>query len=469
MIMQKLRPVTDYWYQRLIAPRSHSPDDRRRELILNILLCGLIGISLLGDAATIATHLHGNVPDPANSLAPVLAFTLVLIGLWIMSRKNRWRFSSYIILSFLLLVATQLTLMWSFELPGAQMTFTILLVLSGVLLSARTALKVTFGLAVYVLLISYGQVSGQLHPNTGWLDERAVFGDSVGFVAGLLIIGLVSWLANREIDRSLDRARRSEAALEIERDQLEVKVVERTRELEQAQLTRVMELQRLAEFGRMSAGLLHDVANPLTAASLNLKQLGITSRSSVPLRQALQSLHYIERFLEAARKQLKSQSSTTNFTVYKEVEQVMSILAHRARESGVSLKLHSKPRYKLYGDPVKFNQIVANLILNAIEAYDDSVPSARARRVLIDLEQGRQELKLTVTDYGQGLNQDQIENIFEPFYSTKSPNEPNMGIGLLIAKQRVEADFHGRIKVSSSPRHGTRFTVYLQNQAKDGN
>lgn len=458
MNSQKL--TTDYWYNKLIAPHGVTADEQRRELILNILLAGLAGIALVSSVVYLANSLVGfrHFADIGSAISQVVA--LVMIGgLWWLSRRGKYKFSTYVLLAFLLLGATQLLLAWSFVLPMTQLFFAVLLVISGVLLSARSALIVTFGLAFYVLLLSYMQTSGYLHPNTGWLNQDLQMGDSVIFAACLLIIGLVSWLANREIDNSLARARRSEAELEQERDQLEIKVVERTRQLEQAQMQRVMELQRLAEFGRLSAGLLHDVASPLTVASLNLKELGSKSHSQL-LSRAVQSLQYIERFLDAARKQLKSQGNVTEFVVSKELEQVLSILKHRAREEMVTIKLDAPKHYRLTADPVKFNQVMANLILNGIEAYEGA--KTEKRELLIKLDREKDWIKISVIDHGRGLNKDQIEHIFEPFYTTKAEGRNNMGIGLVTVKKVVETDFLGRIKVTSSKRNGTNFTIWLR-------
>jgi two-component system C4-dicarboxylate transport sensor histidine kinase DctB len=353
-------------------------------------------------------------------------------------------------------------LSWSFELPMTEVIFVLLIVAASVFLSARLALRLTFIISLYVLAISYLQVIGDLRPDVKWLNQKLQMGDSVGFVVCLLIIGLISWLANRETDHSLERARRSEAALEAERDTLELKVIERTRQLEQSQMERVMELQRLAEFGRMSAGLLHDVADPLTVASLNLKELDSQSHSML-LGRALQSVEYIERFLSSARQQLKSQSNSVEFVIAAEIKQVLSILRHHAQQVSINFVVNAKKSYKLYGDPVKFNQILANLVLNAIEAYQDFETTKRT--VKIELKQENTWIKLIVTDHGRGLAPDQIEHIFEAFYSTKSADRPNMGIGLATVKTIVEKDFKGRVEVTSSARTGTRFTIFLGDQA----
>lgn len=449
----------DYLYQKLLAPRSTNTDEQRRELILNILLVSILLISFVADIVAVTNHLS-SATQVANSLLENVVFTLLVGGFLWLSHKGFHKPVTYALLTFLLVASLALMTSYGFILPATQMMFVILLVLSGVLLSAKAALRFTISLSLLVLMLGYAEVQGYIHPDLSWLSEKLKLGDTFSFVAGLLIIGVVSWLANREIDRSLDRALSSEAALEAERDQLEMKVAERTQELERAQLEHVIELQRLAEFGRLSAGLLHDVASPLTVASLNLKELGTQSQSLL-VRQALQSLHYIERFLESARKQLKAQSSIGSFLVSKEIKQVISILQHPAREAGVKLELVPMPRYKLHADPVKFSQVMANLILNAIESYslNDGRPD---RTIKIETKQLKNWLVVTVSDNGRGLSPEQIPRIFDTFYSTHASGQANMGIGLATVKRLVEDDFSGTVKVSSSPKTGTKFTVRLR-------
>lgn len=449
------------FYQTCIQPKSLGVDDMRRELILNILLSGIIIVALATLTATIIHHLAGNVLDNSNYLGFSAGFVLLLLGLLRLSRQGHYKFVAYVVIICLVAVATLLMLQFSFELPIAELTFGLVIVIGGILFNARIGLIVTGLVSVLVLLVAVAQIYHVLHPFVDWFDKPLQLVDVIGYVAIFVCVGLVSWLANREIDRSLVRARSSEAALEIERDSLEIKVVERTRELEQMQLARVMELQRFAEFGRLSAGLLHEVANPLTAASLNLEQLSNTHRPAL-VRRAMHSLQHIERYVEAARKQLKSQGNVVNFSVQKEIKQVLNILSYRARESGVKIELEIGGRHTLFGDPVKFNQLVANLLLNAIEAYDNLPDTVVKRPIRVQVEPHGRLLKLTVRDWGRGLNAEERQQIFEPFYSTKAKAERNMGIGLAMVQQIVTVDFQGRISVTSSRQRGTWFVVWLR-------
>ncbi len=350
--------------------------------------------------------------------------------------------------------------------PSAELGCALMVVIAGLVLKARAALRFTIITTVCLLTVGHLQIFGGLRPDTSWLNEPLELSNLIDYSLLLSVIGVVSWLANREIDRSLTQARHSEVALAAERDSLEIKVSERTRELEQAQLARVMELQHFAEFGRVSAQLLHEIANPLTAASLNLEQLN--QQQSQAVRQTRQSLQQLERYIEAARKQLKSESQATVFSAQRELQQLLTVLHPLAQNAGVQLEVEQTVSVKLFGDPVRFNQIVANLVVNAIDAYATTGHTASSKRILVSLSSSNRNLYLTVKDWGNGITTDQLPQLFEPFYTTKLAAGRGLGIGLSIVKQSVENDFAGSIRVSSSPTRGTAFRVRFKLPVKPG-
>jgi signal transduction histidine kinase len=452
-------------YTFFIEPRSEGLDLRRRELILNVLIVSLGAMTTVAFGVTLVHHLNPHVPHDASFITTAI-FLTVVIGLWRLSRVGHSVVASYIFIAFLALAATDFAISWGFGLIAAELLFALVIVIAGVLLSARAALFITGLVSVIVLCLGFAEVHHFYKPNLNWMHVQIGFGDAIGYVAVFSIIGLVTWLANREIDSSLARAQASERALEAERDTLEVKVMERTHDLEQAQLVRTMELERFAEFGRLSAHLLHEVSNPLTAASLSLEQLDGKSRPEL-VRELRRSMHDLERYVEAARKQLQGQATATEFSIQSEIDQVMSMLTPLAQKAFVKVIITMNRPGKLYGDPVKFSQLSANLILNGIEAY----PPGRlgTRQVDVDVSRNEDGITLKISDHGTGISPRHIKQLFEPFYTTKipKPNDPNtrrgLGIGLMMVKQFVEKDFNGEIAVSSTPQTGTVFTITLHN------
>lgn len=448
------------FYEIFIRPRSDDPDSRRREYILNVLLSGLAAVATAGIFSVVVQLLYRDTTTYTQSVIAVPLFGAIVYTLLWLSRKGYSHSIATLLLCCVFALATYSLVAWSFFLPMTQLLYVFSIVLSGVLFRARAAILTALLASIIFASVASAQTAGIITADIRWLGSSLDIIDAVGCIFIFIVIGLVTWLANSEIDRALDRARTSEASLEDERNNLEIKVQERTQELEEEHLTRVMELQRFAELGKLSASLLHDIANPLTVASLNVEQLNGKHEPEL-VKQVEQSLRYIERYVESARKQLLTSATIATFSPKRELRQVTNILSHHAKQHHVTLQVSAPTQLKLTGDPIKFSQLTANLILNAIESYE-GVDEAISHTVEIELTSARTGIKVLVRDHGKGLTASEKRHMFRPFYTTKTGSNRNMGIGLSLVKQMVEKDFNGKLQVESKPAHGTTFTALLQ-------
>jgi signal transduction histidine kinase len=448
------------FYERLLASQRENPNARRHELMLNIILCGVVLASALAGICAFIDKRLGNDLQQGTTPFNMCVLFVIMLSLWWLSRLGKSLVAAYALLACIGFIALNLMLTWNFELPTAALGCAVLIVIAGIILEARAALRVTVITTLCFLVVAHAQIFGQLHPHSDWLNKQMAVSDAIDYSLLLAVIGLVSWLANLEIDRSLERARATERALADERDSLEIKVAERTSELEQTQRARLLELQRFAEFGRVSASLLHEVANPLTAASLNLDQLGRQQSQSV--RQARKSLRQLERYVTAARKQLQDHSQLAEFDARQEIKHLLAMLRPIARKASVQLTVEQLEPIKLFGDAVKFNQIIANVIVNAVDASTAPNNTAIPRQVVLSAAQNGAYLQVGVHDWGSGISAEQLPRIFEPFYTSKASDNRGLGIGLAMVKQSVEHDFGGSINVKSSPTTGTTFTLNLR-------
>lgn len=218
-------------------------------------------------------------------------------------------------------------------------------------------------------------------------------------------------------------------------------------------------LQHFIELGRLSASLLHEISSPLTAAILYLDQ--VKQNDSENLQQARRSLDVLCNYVEAARQQIhNSPMVSSSFCIKHPINQVKRLVLPLAKARGVSLVIENMPHRQLYGDQIKFQQVIANLVINAIDAYKQASDDlAKPIRLSVACEQ--QAVFIKVIDWGEGIPPSKLSRIFEPFYTTKDSSQHGLGIGLTIVKEHVTSDFHGSIRVTSSSRNGTQFIVKL--------
>ncbi len=455
------------------APKSHDEDTARREFILNVLLLSLL--ALFGTGVLI-DGIHRIFSDPlaheAESL-PELALYLIFIffaGLYALSRNRMVRLPSYLLVGAFLLLTAYMGYRWGVDVPAQIVFYPLVIVMAGILLSTRTAFLTTVLIAIVMCATAYAQQQGIVAVDTYWRGDTWRWGDVIMTVIIYAIVATVAWLSNREIGKSLARARRSEAALKEERDLLEVRVEERTRELRQAELERMSQAYRFVEFGRLASGIFHDLMNPLAALSLNIDRIADAPQARTTLsedaRRAKRAAAHMQSLLGSMKKHLVREGAQELFSVRTVLEEVTGILASYARERTVKLRLSAPEDLHLYGDPVSFTQALTNLISNAIQSYrlapeaaSDS-SSRTARDVTVTLSREAGHAVICVRDYGKGIAEDDVSRIFDPFFTTKE-REEGLGLGLSLAKRIAEKDFHGTITVDTALGEGSAFTLYL--------
>lgn len=442
----------------MVAPKAVSEEARRREYILNMLLLGVIILSIVASFLTFIQVVLLGKPGAVNSLPVTLGAAFVFsLFLW-MSRKGLRIIAMYLFVGVFMVLATYPIVVWGILLPQGILIYSLIIVMSGVLLGSRIAFWMAAIITLILLSVIYMGEIGTLEFDMSWATIGADYKDGITFGVTFGIIALVSWLSNREIQHSFERVQASEKALLEERNSLERKVRERTKALEKVHVEKMLDLQRFAEFGRLSSTLLHEIANPLTSVSLDLQQLEGKNRSKL-ISRAREGITHMEQYVEAARRQLRNQSEIKLFDVKVEIERVAGLIEGKARAQHVAIELKLDKDVTLKGDSIRFDHIISNLLTNAVDAYD-GMPAQGRNAVTVNMKHLGKEVEIIVQDFGRGITSDQIEHLFEPFYTTKESGR-GTGIGLVITKEAVEDGFQGKITVAHSKRQGTRFTVRL--------
>jgi len=466
------RRVLGFLSQRLLTPRAETEDLARREYILNIFLLGSIALLFVAVLAVVAKAIAQGADHKGSSPFSVLAIFLSFVTLLFLSRKGFIKTTAYIFIAVYFFAISSGLYSYGVDQPQTLLAFALIIVMAGVMIGSQFAFMATLVSAAVLAVLGYLQINQFYSVDAYWKQNLAVgVEDIITFSITLALIAIASWLSNREIEKSLLRARHSEAELKKERDSLEETVQRRTNELKEAQAEKMAQLYRFAEFGKLSSGVFHDLINPLTAVSLNMEQIkkeygkdGKAHETQIYIDKAVLAARKMENFVVAVRRQLAQQhQNSTLFSLNEEIQYVVDVLHHKAQDVNVSLFFTPHKQHALMGDAVRFNQIALNLIANAIEAYgkeDASDTSGRTREVHATLDEDGNDIVFSVQDNGKGISKENIEKIFEPFFTTKGDDQ-GLGIGLSLTKRIVEKDFGGTITVESSVGKGTLFTIRI--------
>ena len=261
-----------------------------------------------------------------------------------------------------------------------------------------------------------------------------------------------------EVSRDVTARKKIEDELRQYQDHLEQLVSDRTKKLaaSQEKLTRT---ERLASMGTLAAGIAHEINNPLGSIMLGL-DTGLKSINDPELLKAIlnQGKRDISRCSEIVKgilrfaRQQPSEKWIVNLNDV--VKDAFDLTKQYGAKHNVSLELCvSNESNLVLGNPIELEQVVINLIHNAVHACDGD------GQVTVNTCRKANDACLTVSDNGCGLNQEQMEHAFDPFYTTRS-QKGGTGLGLSTT-HGIVADHAGTIDIETSPDAGTTFTVAL--------
>jgi len=227
-------------------------------------------------------------------------------------------------------------------------------------------------------------------------------------------------------------------------------------------ITRMKELEsqsernrRLIRMGEMAAKIVHEIRSPLCSIELYATMLeselgdGETSRLSRGISAGILSVNNIlTNMLLFARQQNPALSRVEAVPI---VDEAMRLLEPMAASRGILLERILLARPSLSGDAELLKQVLMNVVLNAVQA------TSGEGRVAVAVREENGAAVIEVTDEGEGIREEDLERIFDPFFSTK---EKGAGLGLTIASRIMEAH-GGFIRVRSERGSGSFFGLHF--------
>jgi signal transduction histidine kinase len=225
---------------------------------------------------------------------------------------------------------------------------------------------------------------------------------------------------------------------------------------------------RFATAGELTASISHEINQPLAAIRTNAETLDfILTSPSLDLVEIKEIVADIRRDQERASeviRRLRSLFKKAPFElkdvdlngIVRETDKSVSSLSALAiaRQVDLSTSLAPEP-LPIRGDPIQLQQVILNLIVNAIDAMSDT-PSAE-RQIILGTKRIREFAEITVSDTGPGIPPEDLKKVFEPLFTTKANG---MGIGLSIVRTIVEAH-NGHIVAENRDSGGAMFRITL--------
>jgi len=274
----------------------------------------------------------------------------------------------------------------------------------------------------------------------------------------LLLIAVTLWQRRRAVRQKLA----SQAALQAAYDSLESTVVARTAELRAAQ-SDLVHAGKMGVLGQMSAGMVHELNQPLTALRTLSDSAGVLldheriDDARVNLQRITGMVDRLARLTSRLKAFAhKSDLPAQPVPLLRSIGDAQALLGAELKQHGVRVEIEVWPTdLAVMADEATMSSVLVNLMRNAIDAMQEAPD--RVLSVTARVEGGR--ATLTVADTGPGIRADILPRLFEPFVSSK-PAGSGLGLGLVISAQLVRA-FDGTLQASNRDEGGASFVVNL--------
>ncbi len=430
-------------------PRPHHADYSN---IFRIILKGSLWLVAVVLALLVASYSMGNTYVLGRIVGCAAALGYLVGTRWLARAGHQYKASALLVLFYAALAMANLYV-WGVNTPFGFLLIAITIVLASILLEPRRTILVGNGLILFLLgmqyLISYQGYVPQFSDSI----KASHFGDAIAYSCGIAVLVLISWLYGRQTQRLLHEARSAEAALARQKDLLEVRVKERTAELERTQLEESRALYQFVEVGQLSAALIHDLANHLTILTMDIEDIKRSQHSRV-IARAQKSLMNLDRMVGTLRDQLRGTERPKPFSPVRVVTAALRGTLQKASPNITLTTSESAQKARIVGDPLRFTQVITILVNNAIEAGAAADAPAQIR---IRIQANAKDVSITIEDDGPGLTGNYRRTLFKPVQSAK---KDGLGIGLFIAHKIIETHFKGRLECTR-PAQPTTFTITI--------
>jgi two-component system, NtrC family, C4-dicarboxylate transport sensor histidine kinase DctB len=225
---------------------------------------------------------------------------------------------------------------------------------------------------------------------------------------------------------------------------------------------------KLAVLGQMSAGISHEINQPLTALhTLTDNAVSLLERGR--LQEVRENLGLIRQMADRMGRIVteiktfarKSPGERRKMRLSDAIDQAFMLVEPRRRQIGVLIEVPPFPQeLQVQAEPVRLEQVLVNLLRNALDAVAD-LPDGR---VTVEVLHEEPEVRVIIHDNGPGIESEMLPRLFEPFFTTK-PAGQGLGLGLAISRMIV-TEMGGSLEVRNRDGGGAEFTIVLEEASK---
>ncbi len=313
---------------------------------------------------------------------------------------------------------------------------------------------------MYFLASSPGLLLGMDSRTAAGFVNNCIFISATGVV---IVLGCLAHHRFRVQNYQVrDRFRRQQVMLQKQQEEMKNTLSE----LRQTE-NELIQSEKMASLGQLSAGVIHEIGNPLNysnQALFLLRKLLRDHEEGSHVREAIDDIQYSFDSMKTIVSELrefshKSSEIRMDFKFIDSVNVAMRMLGKEISDSKVEIDVQIDPALRIDAVKNQITQVIVNLLHNSIQALASVENSKGDGSIRIFGRTAEENVELTILDNGPGIDPEHCKQLFDPFFTTKQPGE-GTGLGLSICYRIIESH-GGKISVCSEPGKFTKFVISL--------
>lgn len=388
---------------------------------------------------------------------PVLALTFIIL----LVKKGHIHLVSYLTIVLIVIFSLKGSFVWGIDSYTIYTIYPFIIFLSSILIGSKFSLLVFLLFCFNLIFTFFLQRDGYFFENYFWIEFSPNFFNLLTILIVYLLMTFLFWVSSKGIENTLDRSKKLAQQLKLHNKRLEIVVEKKTNQLKMLQFKQLTKIAPLLDLGKLSAGLIHDIREPLSVLSVILQDAQQNKNIVHDLDKAFLAINKIDDLSKISSCKLFSESELEVFNLNQEIYKLISLFEYNSRLKKIKIIFAPHKEFELHADRKKLIQVLTNLLLNALESYDNV--EKKEKYVFIKLVKKPRNLLIVIKDYGIGIKTEQLTHIFEPGFSSKDMSG-SLGFGLYVSQEVMREIFYSKIRVASKDKIGSSFSLFIKNK-----
>lgn len=423
-------------YHLLALEKDYSHDRKKKSYFLNLINFVLMVCILLIILVGLSNRSVFGYLISDSTLIYLFLIYLFLNLVFILIKKNFLFLATFLIIAVLIFIFLKINLTLGVDFYIASIICPLIILIGAILVSLKCSIFIYIFISSMLLLIFFLQTNDYVISDSSWkMSSPSLLNTLLMLIFYFLMTMIFCYL--------------------IKDFELKLKKIKETH------LEKLIKMVPLLSLGKLAVGLTNEIRIELTIISLVLQNAKINKRDIDNLDLASKAVDQIDQLSRLAYCEFFDEIEAEVFDLNLELKYLLSLFKNKSKKEGITIIFQPSKEYQLHADRLKLDLILINLILNAIDSYENI--KSDEKNIFIKFIKKPRNLLIKIKDYGRGIEEQDLSLIFNPYFTSKNKSK-SLGLGLYVSQSLMLGAYETKIKVESVLNQGSTFTLYIKNK-----